>query len=270
MKEVIERTRKSFGYQWTVFSEMSCDFEQNFLNYIYPVDKQFFRDKLGLDAGCGFGRHIYFAAKYGASMVGMDFSRAIESTRKNTRGLKNVNLVQADIYRPPFREKAFDFVYSIGVLHHLPVPEEGFRQLLKLVKEGGSIFIWVYSDTRKVSNFLLGIVRAITTRMPLPLLKPACFFAAVFDYIFGRAFIPFLRLPRFRELIEKHLPRVAVYADYPFQVIYADWFDRLSAPVRFYYNRKILEGWFRRFGLSNVVISPTGNYGWRAYGKKQD
>src|SRR5438477_5950704 len=76
----IEKTRRSFGYQWTVFREMVIDFRENFFYYIRPLDEKFFKGKLGLDMGCGFGRHIYNAAVFGAEMVGVDLSDAIEST----------------------------------------------------------------------------------------------------------------------------------------------------------------------------------------------
>jgi len=80
-----ELTQSSFGFQWSHFSEMSCDFKENFLNYIYPQGPSFFKGKVGLDIGCGFGRHIYNAAQFGAEMVGIDFSLAIDSTYKNTK-----------------------------------------------------------------------------------------------------------------------------------------------------------------------------------------
>ena len=54
----VMRTRESFGYQWTQFSEMVIDFRDNFLKYIEPLDESFFPGKLGLDLGCGLGRHI--------------------------------------------------------------------------------------------------------------------------------------------------------------------------------------------------------------------
>lgn len=266
------KTQASFSFQWTSFSQMSCDFKDNFLNYIHPVTPEFFKGKLGLDAGCGFGRHIYNAALFGARMVGMDFSRAIESTRKNTLGVKNISLVRGDIYHPPFAEDSFDFVYSIGVLHHLPDPEEGFQSILRFTKRGGSIFIWVYSDSRKLINTMLEFIRIFTTRMPFPLLKIFCFLCAVVDYLFVLSFklidkIAFLNINRFFNRII--FDRVKVYMCYPFQVFYADWFDRLSAPTRFYYNRKDLQGWVERAGLKKVIISPTGNYGWRLYGEKE-
>ncbi len=40
--DAIRRTRESFGYQWTVFSEMVIDFRENFLQYISPVKESFF------------------------------------------------------------------------------------------------------------------------------------------------------------------------------------------------------------------------------------
>ena len=135
---LLDRTRESFGYQWTAFSEMVCDFQENFWNYLYPATPDLFRGQLGLDAGCGFGRHIYHAAACGAEMIGMDVSRAIDSTRRNTRHLSNVHLVQGDIYAPPFAQSAFDFVYSIGVLHHLPDPGRGLGALTPLLRPGGA------------------------------------------------------------------------------------------------------------------------------------
>lgn len=265
-------TQESFGFQWSRFSEMSCDFKENFLNYIYPQEPSFFKGKTGLDVGCGFGRHIYNAAQFGAEMVGMDFSRAIDSTRKNTRHLKNVHLVQADIYRMPFKNNVFDFAYSIGVLHHLSGPEAGFRAFMPLIKPKGVALVWVYSDKRKFTILLLELFRHITTKMPHSILKSICFLLAGGEWIF--LVLPYKslkRIPAFDKLLSKVLfPRIKLYTQYPFQVSYADWFDRLAAPVRFYYNEDGLRAWFQRANLINIKISPTGLYGLRGYGEKPD
>ena len=62
--------------------------------------------------------------------------------------------------------------------------------------------------------------------------------------------------------------RLKVYAEYPFQVVYADWFDRLAAPIRFYYDDRAMQGWLERAHLGRTAISPTGLFGWRAYGER--
>lgn len=267
---VVRRTRESFGYQWTLFPEMVIDFRENFLRYIHPLDESFFPGKVGIDVGCGFGRHIHNAANFGAEMVGVDISAAIDVTRRNTRHLPNVHLVQADLYRLPFREESFDFAYSIGVLHHLPDPEAGFQRLVPLVKSGGAVFIWVYSRSRPTVNFLLESVRAATTRLPRGIQRRISFIAAAIDW--AGFIIPYRvgsSLPYLGPFVERiAFPRLKAYKPYPFQVVCADWFDRLAAPVRFYFDCPDLEGWLRRAKLDHTMVSATGLFGWRAYGER--
>jgi hypothetical protein len=62
-----------------------------------------------------------------------------------------------------------------------------------------------------------------------------------------------------RGVVEKlPLQRLKLYSVYPFQVVYADWFDRLAAPIRFYYNGDDMAGWLTRAKLTHHKISPTG------------
>lgn len=262
------RTQRSFGYQWTAFGEMKEQFEDDFLNYIHPVGRGFFAGKRGLDAGCGYGRHMFHAARFGARMVGLDFSRAIERARDVTATLDHVRVVQGDIARPPFRPGAFDFVYSLGVLHHLRDPEAGFRALLPLVRPGGAAFIWVYSKSRGFTNTVLEAARAVTSRLPLAVTRALSWTGAAVDWVGFIVPYRLLRAAAGPRVDRVTLPRIRVYARYPFQVCYADWFDRLSAPIRFYYNGDDLEKWAQRAGLVNVKISPTGLYGWRLYGER--
>jgi SAM-dependent methyltransferase len=267
-EDLQERTRRSFGYQWTTFGDMVERFREDFLVYT-AMPPEFFWGKVGLDAGCGFGRHLFYAASMGAEMVGMDFSAAAAQAYRNVHRLAHVDIVQGDIFRPPFRDQAFDFVYSIGVLHHLPDPERGFRSLLPLVKPGGAVLVWVYSKSRRWTNALLEAVRRCTSRLPFRALKTLSFLGAAVDWAcFIGPYKAAVRCGPFRALAERFtFPRIKLYARYPFQVAYADWFDRLSAPVRHYYDEADLQGWAQRAGLREVRISPTGYYGFRLYGE---
>jgi len=261
------RTQQSFGYQWTVFGEMNDQFRDDFLNYISPVGPEFFVGKRGLDAGCGFGRHLYYAAQFGAQMIGMDFSKAIIRAKDIAGTLDGVQFVQGDLQKPPLRPHSLDFVYSIGVLHHTPDPEGTFQALLPLIRPGGAIFIWVYSKSRRLTNMLLEAVRRVSSWLPLSVTRTLSFLGALVDWC---GFILPYRLAQrlFGASIDRFVwPRIKLYARYPFQVVYADWFDRLSAPIRFYYDGEDLAGWAARAGLINVQISPTGVYGWRLYGE---
>lgn len=272
ISKIRRRTQRVFGYQWTVFSKMEKAFKANFLNYIYPIDESFFKGKLGLDAGCGFGRHIFYAANFGAEMVGIDISEAIDSTYQNIKHLPNVHLVQCDVYNLPFKEESFDFIYSIGVLHHLPDPEAGFRCLLKILKNKSPLFIWVYSSTRKFANFLIEAVRKITRILPLKLILIFSSIMACIDWVFfilPYKFMLKLKIPE--KLLQRIIyPRIRLYAQYPYEVSRADWFDRLSPPIRFYYSAEEIRKWFENMKMSNIQVSETGLYGWRGYGERDD
>ena len=130
-----------------------------------------------LDAGCGTGRHGYFAATYGArEVVGLDLSVAVDAARENLRKFENVEVVQGDLLRPPFRTASegggFDLVYSIGVLHHLPDPYEGFKSLLRYVRPGGTIAVWVYGyENNGLVRNVVEPLRRVSTKVPPPLLR---------------------------------------------------------------------------------------------------
>jgi len=70
--------------------------------------------------------------------------------------------------KPPFEDEAFDFLFSIGVLHHTPNPKDGFKHLVRLVRNGGEIAVWVYVKTDLF--FFSDVFRKITSRMPLSML----------------------------------------------------------------------------------------------------
>ena len=128
MKTGQQRTSEAFGWQWQEFNRLHTDwatYEEEFLDWVAPLQPAFFREKVVLDAGCGMGRNTAVAARLGASrVIGIDLSASVESAHRFTTHLPNAAIVQADLYRLPFTAP-FDLVFSIGVIHHLPDPLAG-------------------------------------------------------------------------------------------------------------------------------------------------
>src|SRR5439155_10723843 len=83
-----QATAAGFGYSWKAFAHLDEAYEQQFLDWIKPVSREFFKDKFVLDAGCGKGRHSWCAARFGArEVIGIDLSEAVEVAYQNTRSL---------------------------------------------------------------------------------------------------------------------------------------------------------------------------------------
>nr|MBI3612483.1 methyltransferase domain-containing protein [Nitrospirota bacterium] len=255
------QTQASFGYEWTEFNRYAVD---NFSLFIKPLGEGFFAGKLGLDVGCGAGRHAQQAANLGAQMIGLDLSQAIDVAVCRDPDEKAIQFVQADIRRAPFRHASFDFIYSLGVLHHLPEPEEGFRGLMPLLKPGAVIFIWVYQRTRRKEA--LEYARSVTTRLPLWLAKSVAWCATLLDY---GVCVNAYRVLRGIAAVERCAPlRIKEYAGYDFYASYTDWFDRLAAPVSHFYSEDEIVGWCRRAGLTEIETALVGDSWVWAKGRK--
>jgi len=73
-------TAEKFGWQWQHFNQFESGYENQFLAWIAPVTREFFKDKVVLEGGCGKGRHTQLAAQFGArDVIGVDLSDAVET-----------------------------------------------------------------------------------------------------------------------------------------------------------------------------------------------
>jgi SAM-dependent methyltransferase len=234
-------------------------------DYLPDALKQsYFKGKTGLDVGCGFGRHIIQAAKSGAEMVGIDLSEAVVAAYKNTKDLPNIHIIQGDIYSLPFREGTFDFIYSLGVLHHLPNPQEGFKAVVKLLGPKQDVFIWCYDNEKPQKNAMYEFIRRFTTKLSYRNLYYATFLAAVGVKLFLN--YPELLLKKLG-LKDKKFP-YDYYLKYPFRVLHADLFDVFAVPSTMYYGRNELEEWFVNSHLKINEVRHAVS-GWTVYGGKE-
>jgi SAM-dependent methyltransferase len=230
-----------------------------------PLQPAFFKNKIVLDAGCGFGRHSYYAAKYGAEVVALDLSEAVDAARDNLAPFALSHVVQADLLRPPLQKK-FDFVFSIGVLHHLPNPEGGFRALAKLLRSGDEIFAWVYGrEGRFFKTRVMEGIHSVTKHLPFEVLYALCVLPALLYHSVNLLYKFFKKIGL--NAVAERLP-FKYYANFPFRVKHADSFDFLSTQVNNYYTREEFFGWFKRAGLKNIRVTSFLGKSWRGFGVK--
>ena len=275
LSEAKRATAAAFGYEWTHYAELTEADRAEFLDWIKPLDETAFVDRVVLDAGCGKGRHLYLAAQFGAAdVVGVDLSDAVDSAYQNTRHLPNAHVIQADIYHLPLRDR-FDLAYSIGVLHHLPDPKQGFLSVVGKLKGGGRIAIWVYGkEGNRWIELLVDPIRIhVTSRLPKFLTQALSFAISVPLY----AALKLLYRPVNRSSGAAGMKRWLPYADYlcaisgySFSENLWNVFDHLVAPTAFYHSRKEIEDWFATAELKQVEITARNNNSWRGTGVKAE
>jgi SAM-dependent methyltransferase len=261
-------TAERFGWQWTHFTQSDEKYAAQFLGWIQPVREDFFKDKIVLEGGCGKGRHTTLAANWGArEVVGIDLSAAVEPAFQATRHLPNAHIVQADIFKLPLK-RAFDYAFSVGVLHHTPDPKGAFRSLASKVKKGGALSAWVYGaeNNEWITRYVNPIREGFTSKISQPTL-------------YQLSKLPTLGVFLASKLVYKPLNKTPIgkklfYHEYLTQLGAFGWreqhnivFDHLVAPTAFYIPRAGFEDWWKEIGAQDVRIIWHNRNSWSGFGR---
>jgi SAM-dependent methyltransferase len=103
-----------------------------------------------LDAGCGPGVHSIRAARFGAAVRAIDLSSVMlshASKRAQGAGVSDrIEFSQDDLTRLSFESGAFPFVFSWGVIIHVPDAEAALDQLARVTAPGGRLALHVLGE----------------------------------------------------------------------------------------------------------------------------
>jgi len=162
--------------------------------------------------------------------------------------LKNVYLVQADLKQLSFEPQSFDFVFSIGVMHHDKDTRAVFDAVARMVKPGGRYSVWLYRKNQWWQEWINSGLRKITTRMTPEKLETWCRLGA---WLGG---IP---------LINKTLNKVINFSNHPNQENrVCDTFDWYAPAYQYHHTIAELKSWFEQAGFENLKILPPEKTGY--------
>jgi SAM-dependent methyltransferase len=257
-----ERTLSSFGYEWNAFDAIRDEDESFAAIYFKDLDLPGLAGRVGLDAGCGKGRFTRVLARHLKTVVALDGSAAVQAAARNLAAFDNVGVVRADLRLPLFAPGSFDFVSSLGVLHHLDDPREGFRHLARYLAPGGQMLLYLYSrpetvNVRSVALASASVVRRASVDLPHPVLKAL---SGPIAALLEVGVVQPGRWGQRRGIAALDRLPMSTYRDKPFRSLVLDTFDRLSAPVEHRYVWAELEPWFAEAGL--VVDAARDETGW--------
>ena len=120
---------------------------------------------LFLDAGAGFGRHAYEAARRGATVVALDYGHDEVTATRNTFAAMAMageidssrfgGTIRGDATRLPFADAAFDCVVTSEVLEHIHDDRAALSELARVLKPGGTFAATVPSYFPEKINWML-------------------------------------------------------------------------------------------------------------------
>jgi SAM-dependent methyltransferase len=267
-----DRTVEGFGYEWTKFDQSArsdADLRETFLKYFadFPWD-DVAKEARALDAGCGTGRWARYVAERVTSLSCVDPS--LPAVRVATRAVAdrpNCHTLQAAAGQLPFAEETFDLGYCLGVLHHTPRPAAALRDVVRTLRMGAPLLVYVYyaldnrplwfRATWKASDW----VRRVLSRAPLRWRYIPTQLIAVSVYL------PMARLAAALERRGRNVDALplSAYRNKSLYVMRTDAFDRLGTPVEKRFTARELEQLMVEAGLSQVTVAPGAPH-WRGVG----
>ncbi len=128
------------------------DYLERINHYCFRGKENFRNGFRVLVAGGGTGDATIFLAEQlrnlGGYVTHLDMSSAsieVAKKRAKIRGLSNIDWIHESILNlPKLGLKPFDYINSLGVLHHMASPDEGLSALAQVLKEDGGMTLMVY------------------------------------------------------------------------------------------------------------------------------
>jgi SAM-dependent methyltransferase len=238
---------ESFGRQWNRYDVARPEEDEAVFRVKTGVNPRDLEGTRVLDAGCGGGRYARLLGERGAIVVGVDLSSAVEKAARLCADLPDVQIVQADLLDLPLAESCFDFVFSIGVLHHSPDARRAFGQIARRVKPGGRLAVWLYRKNTLPQEWLNSALRAVSTRLPARILEPVCVGLAVFGSV---------------PVLNKSLNKVANFSNHPdWTLRVCDNFDWYAPRYQSHHTADELKRWFQEEAFENVNELPPARGG---------
>ena len=247
-----------FGYEWDIYAEILPEHEEQFRRWTVPLEPQDWQGKVFLDVGCGMGRNSYWPLRYGAAGgVAVDIDeRSLKRARRNLKAFPTIQVMRMSAYDLPFEDR-FDLAFSIGVIHHLERPVRALEVIVRAVKPGGRVLIWVYGreNNRWLVSVLGPLRRVLFSRLPIGVTHHLSLYPAMLIWLLVRLGI---RPIEYFRLIGK----------FNFAHLRAIVFDQMLPRIAHYWPRETVARMMADAGLVDVSLAWVNQMFWSAIGTR--
>lgn len=187
MKIDHKKSYKDFGNQFSVDNDITEFWGSVSLlkEIISPFNLDLIENKKIMEVGVGSGRIINNLAKFKPKqIVGIEPSIAINIAKKNI-DFPKLELLNIEAQNMSFNNE-FDFVFSLGVIHHIPEYKEALKKIHDSLKHDGKFIIWVYGkEGNELYLLIFNNLRKITIILPDLILRIISQFLTITTYFYG-------------------------------------------------------------------------------------
>ncbi len=255
---------EDFGDQWLRYRQNEGYYAslELFSDVLYPflIPAELKGCKIA-EIGSGTGRIVNMLLEAGAKhVVALEPSDAFEVLCRNIKQPEKVTCLKITGDQLAALGN-LDYIFSIGVLHHIPDPPPVVEAAIKALRPGGQFLVWLYG--KEGNSLYLAFsrpLRVVTKHLPHFVL------AALVEILYWPLLIymklcPYLPLPLsgyIVSVLQKMTPknrRLIIY-------------DQLNPAYAKYYSKSEAEALLVKGGFTDVQIHHRHGYSWTVIGTK--
>jgi len=259
-----DKTIKDFGEQWLKYpgNEGYYGSLELFSDILSPFLKpEQIRDCNVAEIGSGTGRFVNILIEVGAKhVIAIEPSDAFEILCRNIRQPEKVTCLKITGDQLPAYGN-LDYIFSIGVLHHIPDPGPVVDAAFKALRSGGHFLIWLYG--KEGNNLYLTLIRplrSITKRLP------HFFLASLVEIIYWPLVLYNMICHRFPLPLHGYLLSVFEKASPNKRKLTI--YDQLNPSYAKYYNQFEVKKLLSDGKFVNIQIHHRHGYSWTVIGTK--
>ena len=265
MNGIDDKTISDFGRQWAAYRDndgyfASSELFEDIVGSL--VDASQLEGKTVAEVGSGTGRIVDMLLDAGAGEVtAVEPSEAFDVLKANTTAradrIHYIHGTAADLKD----DDHFDWIFSIGVIHHITDPGPTLSKCRQCLKPGGRIVLWLYGyEGNELYLALIRPLRAVTKRLPHGVLVLLSWILdpLLAGYIFLCRHITLPTGGYMTEVIGKFSPdkrRLVIY-------------DQLNPAYAKYYRKDEATALLHDAGFKNIRIHHRHGYSWTVMAEK--
>ena len=265
--KVRNKTIEDFNNQWKLQGDLNDDywasdqilFDQ--ISEIFSIEEV--KDKIVGDVGAGTGRVVKTFLKYNPKKIyAIEPSpTGINHINRNLSNNKNLVVINSDglSFKTP---ELCDFIYSLGVIHHIKNPTDILKNIKKNLKSKGKILLWVYGYENNIPYvFVYKVLSKITKKLPDRFLY---FFSTFLNAILQ----PYILLCKLFNLpLKKYF--LEVFNKCGWKKRNDIIFDQLNPAYAKYYKKEEIKKELLDAGFINLKFYHRHGYSWTVLGEKE-
>jgi SAM-dependent methyltransferase len=259
-----DQTIKDFGEQWLNYTDNKGYYGSSelFSDILSPLLKpdEMMNCKVA-EVGSGTGRIVNMLLQAGAKHVtAVEPSDAYEVLCRNVQHPQKVVCLKIPGDQLPAYGD-LDYIFAIGVLHHIPHPGPVVKAAFRALRSGGRFFVWLYGkEGNSLYLTLIEPLRILTKHLPHSVL------VALVEIIYWPLML-YIQLCRVLPLPLRRYMLSVLRKMSPEKrklIIY----DQLNPSYAKYYTRFEAEKLLVDGGFTNVQIHNRHGYSWSVIGTK--